>query len=272
MKGREIRQALHEGQLIFATCVTAPSPRWPELLKQAGVDFVFIDTEHIPLGRETLAWMCQTYAAAGIPPVVRVPCPDPFEVAKVLDAGARGVIGPYLETAEQVRTLVGAVRWRPLKGQRLQDALADPNSLEPELRQYLETRNQDLLLIANIESVPAIEKLDEMLSVPGLDAVLIGPHDLSCSLGIPEQYGHPRFDAVVGRIFGKARQRKLGAGIHFWEGIDREIAWSRAGGNLIMHSSDISLFGGGLKRDLDELRAMLGSAGRTGNDSATTIV
>src|SRR5947209_296632 len=118
MKGREIRAALHAGRHVYATAVTAPCPRWPELVKGAGADFVFIDTEHTPLGRETLSWMCQACAALGLPPVVRVPSPDPFEASKVLDGGAGGVIGPYTETPDQARALAGAARWRPLKGRR----------------------------------------------------------------------------------------------------------------------------------------------------------
>jgi 2-keto-3-deoxy-L-rhamnonate aldolase RhmA len=254
MRGREIRHALRAGRLVYATAVTAPSPRWPGLLRQAGVDFVFIDTEHTPLGRETLSWMCQAFAGLGIPPVVRVPSPDPFEAAKVLDGGAGGVIGPYVET----RGLAGAARWRPLKGRRLQDALRDPDTLEPELRGYLEARNEDTILLVNIESVPAIQHLDEILAVPGLDGVLIGPHDLSCSLGIPEQYRHPRFDEAVRAVFRQAREHHVGAGIHFWEGAGQEIAWARAGANLIMHSSDLAFVGQHLERDLDEIRSALG--------------
>ncbi len=272
MTGREIRTALHDGRLVFSTAATAQSPRWPELVKQAGADFVFIDTEHIPLSRETLSWMCHAYSSLGVPPVVRIPSPDAFEASKVLDGGAQGVIGPYVETADQVRALAGAARWRPLKGRRLQDALHNPNTLEPELRTYLEARNDDTLLIVNIESVPAIENLDEILSVPGLDCVLIGPHDLSCSLGIPEQYRDPRFDAAVRTIFRKAREHGVGAGIHFWEGLELEIAWSRAGGNLIMHSSDLSLFGRALKRELAELRAALGDSQQSKGDKRPSVV
>lgn len=259
MKGREIREALRSGQNIFSSAITAPCPSWPELLRKARVDFVFIDSEHTPLGREMLAWMCRAFTGIGIPPVVRIPSPDPFEATKVLDGGAGGIIGPYVETAEQVRELAGAARWRPLKGHRLQQALRDPNSLEPELREYLEQRNADTLLIVNIESVPAIENLDEILAVPGLDAVLIGPHDLSCSLGIPEQYSHPRFDEAVRCIFRKAREYGVGAGIHFWESLEREIEWARAGGNLIMHSSDVAIFGQNLRREIETLRTALHS-------------
>ncbi len=257
MNGREIIQALHEGRNVFSSALVGFSPLWPNLAKSANLDFVFIDTEHIPLGREHLSWICQTYQALGIPPVVRLPCNDPFEACKALDAGAGGVIGPYVETADQVRGLAGAVKYRPLKGRRLQEALQNPATLEPELRDYLEKRNGDKILIVNIESTPAIENLHEICSVPGLDSVLIGPHDLSCSLGIPEQYDHPRFDAAVRKIFAIAREHRVGAGIHFWLGLDKEITWAKAGGNLVMHASDLALFSQALKRDLEHLREAL---------------
>jgi 4-hydroxy-2-oxoheptanedioate aldolase len=257
MNGREIIQALHDGRHVFSAAVVSPSPLWPNLVKQTGIDFVFVDTEHTPIDRQTLSWICQTYQALGLPPVVRIPCNDPFEACKALDAGAGGIIGPYLETADQVRGLVGAVKLRPLKGRRLQEALRDRNTLEPELRDYLDKRNGDRILIANIESVPAIENLDDICAVPGLDAVLIGPHDLSCSLGIPEQYQHPRFDEAVRKIFGIARKRGVGAGIHYWLGLEQELTWARAGGNLVMHSSDLASFSRTLRTEVEHLRKCL---------------
>ncbi len=258
MTGHEIIQRLHDGRRVFSVATVNPSPLWPNLVKQIGVDFIFIDTEHTPIDRQTLSWMCQTYSAMGIPPVVRLPNNDPYEACKALDGGAGGVIGPYVETPEQVRGLVGAVKWRPLKGKRLDDALRDPATLEPELRDYLTKRNHDKILIVNIESVPAIQNLDAICAVPGLDAVLIGPHDLSCSLGIPEQYGHPRFDEAVRTIFRIARARGVGAGVHFWLGLDQEITWAKAGGNLVMHASDVAAFTRTMKSEVEQLRKALG--------------
>ncbi|QDU92962.1 HpcH/HpaI aldolase family protein [Lignipirellula cremea] len=255
--GAEIREALHAGRKVFSTAAIAPSTYWPQFIKETGIDFVFIDTEHVPLSRETVAWMCRTYDALGVPPVVRIPCNDLYEASKVLDGGARGVIGPYLETVEQARAIVGAARWRPLKGRRLEEALDDASVLEPELRAYLEKRNADTLCIANIESVAAIENLAEIARTPGLDAVLIGPHDLSCSLGIPEQYDHARFDEAVQTIFRVAREAGIGAGIHYWESVEREIEWAQAGGNLIMHSSDITMMKQTLANDMARLRKAL---------------
>src|SRR5438093_500919 len=249
MTGREIIEALHDGRYVFSSSMISPSPLWPALARQSGIDFVFIDTEHIPHDRQTLSWICQSYQALGLPPVVRIPSPDPYEASKALDGGAAGIVGPYLETAEQIEALVGAVKLRPLKGRRLAEALRDRNTLQPELRHYVEERNANNILIANIESVPAIENLAAICSVPGLDAVLIGPHDLSCSLGIPEQYDHPRFDEAVRTIFRIAREHRVGAGIHFWNGMEREITWSKAGGNLVMHSSDLTISSCTLKSD-----------------------
>ncbi len=139
------------------------------------------------------------------------------------------------------------------------DALRDPDAQSNRnCVIILERKNGDRILIANIESVPAIENLHEICSVSGLDAVLIGPHDLSCSLGIPEQYEHPRFDEAVRTIFRIAREHHIGAGIHYWLGLDREVAWATSGGNLVMHSSDVALVSSALKNEIEQLRQRIG--------------
>ena len=256
---------------MYATQLTAPSPWWPQAMKQIGIDFVFVDTEHVPHDRHQLSWICQTLSALDLPPVVRIPSPDPFEACKALDGGAAGIIAPYIETPEQVRQLIGATRFRPLKGKRLETVLADPEAAQSELREYMKARNSDTILILNVESVPAMERLNEILSIPGIDAVLIGPHDLSCSLGIPEQYDHPRFDEAVREIYSVARKHRVGAGIHFWVGTAQEIAWCKAGGNLIMHSNDLMSFQKMLRAELNDIRSALGDP-LPGQDGDTQVV
>jgi hypothetical protein len=78
--------ALHDGRYVYSSAIVAMSPLWPALAKGTGIDFVFVDTEHIPLDRQTLSWILQTYKAMGLPRSVRLPCNDPFEACKVLDA------------------------------------------------------------------------------------------------------------------------------------------------------------------------------------------
>lgn len=232
---------------------------WPPAIQRAGLDFVFVDTEHVALDRETISWLCRTYAALGIAPIVRIPSPCPNAACQMLDGGAQGIVAPYVETVDQVRELVGAVKLRPLKGERLRAALNGRAELAPALRDYLDDRNSGNLCIVNIESVPAMEQLDAILAVEGLDVALIGPHDLSCSLGIPEQYDDPRFDRAVREIIGKARAAGVAAGIHlFYGNLEHELAWARHGANFILHSGDVFLVEQGLRHDLGVLRAGLG--------------
>ncbi len=253
---------LHGAVRLYGTLIVSPSPHWVPVVAGLGLDFVFIDTEHIPLDREKVAWMCQAYRAVGLPPVVRITSTDPFEACVALDGGAAGIIAPYVETAEQVRTLVGAVKKRPLKGQRLMQHLAGA-PLETDLRDYVAKGAAHRALIVNIESAPALAALDEILAVEGLDGVLIGPHDLSTSLGVPERYDHPRYLAACDEIIAKARARSLSAGVHAvypTDRLDHEEHWAQLGANFIVHAADILLFAEGLRRELGDLKARLGDS------------
>lgn len=258
MDGTEFLNRLKKGKRLYGTAILSASPLWPLAVKRTGADFVFIDTEHIPIDRTTLSQMCQVYKGYGLPSLVRIPTPDPQEVYKVLDGGASGILAPYIESPEQVRELVSAVKLRPLKGERLKEALQNQDSLEPELKDYLRDWNKDKFLIINIESVPALERLEQILAEPGLDGVIIGPHDLSVSLGLPEKYHDPRFEDAVRKIISQVRKKGLGVGIHFSEGAQLQIKWAKAGANIIIHSSDIALFQQRLKEDFIEIRRALG--------------
>jgi 2-keto-3-deoxy-L-rhamnonate aldolase RhmA len=258
MNGQELIKALHSGQRVYGTMIVSTSPHWPAAVKGAGADFVFIDTEHIAIDRTTLAWMCQTYRALDLAPLVRIPSPDPYQATVALDNGASGVLAPYIETPEQARRLRGAVKLRPLKGQVLEEVLNGERELDAGLRQYVAERCAGNVLLLNIESAPALAALDEILAVRDIDAVLIGPHDLSCNLGVPEQYAHPRFEEAIQTIIAKARSCRIGAGVHYWWGIKDELRWVKAGANLIVHSGDIALFADALRADLKRFREECG--------------
>ena len=91
---QQFRERLKQGSLVLGTLIVSPSPKWPEVVSQADLDFVFIDTEHIAIDRFELSWMCQTYSALGIPPLVRIPSVDPNAATMALDGGAAGIIAP----------------------------------------------------------------------------------------------------------------------------------------------------------------------------------
>lgn len=249
---------------MFGTLVVSPSPHWPPVLHQLGHDYVFIDTEHIALNREQVSWMCRTCAAMDIAPIVRITSPNCFEASCALDGGAAGIVAPYVEHPDQVRELVGAVKLKPLNGERLRAALSEKSGLEFPLQEYVEKQNANQVVIVNIESVPAMDSLDAILDVPGLDAVLVGPHDLTCSLGIPEQYNHPRYIEAVDTIISKARAKRVGAGIHMIyqdSRLDQEVRWMKKGANLILHSADIVAFKETLAREIRVLKENSGLIG-----------
>ncbi len=258
MNGSELAQALRAGDRVYGTCVLSPAPQWPSMIAGAGLDFVFLDTEHVVLDRNELSWMCHAYSSHGLAPIVRIPSPDPYRACQMIDGGAVGVIAPYLETVEQVQQHRGAVKLRPLKGQRLQRVLAGQEQLDDTLQQYLGDRNKNNVCIINIESVPALEALDDIVAVPGVDALLVGPHDLSINLGIPEQYSHPRFEEAIQTIIKKGRDAGLGVGIHFSDGMEPMIDWAKSGMNMILYSSDFQIVNENLTADINRFRAELG--------------
>ncbi|MCM2372938.1 HpcH/HpaI aldolase family protein [Aporhodopirellula aestuarii] len=241
MNSESLIQRLRHGDPVIGTLLVSTSPRWPDALRHSGLDFVFIDTEHIAIDRTELSWMCQTYSAMGLAPLVRIPSPDPYAATMVLDGGAAGVVAPYVESANQVKSLRGAVKLRPIRGAKLEQML-NGEPVEPGLAGYVQAGAKTRCLVINIESVAGIDALDEILAVPELDALLIGPHDLSCSLGVPEQYDHPQFLSACDTIFTKARAAGVGAGIHFWGDVDQQVGFLKRGANMLIHSGDISLF------------------------------
>ena len=261
MTAKELQTALKTGNIALGTLVASPSPFWPKIIRDCGLDFVFIDTEHIAIDREHLSWMCRAYAAMGLPPLVRIPDHNPNQATVALDDGAAGVIAPYVECAETARTLTGAAKLRPLKGRRLAETLAG-RPLPSPLARYVEDNPVGGLLILNIESVPAMDALDKILEVEGIDAVLIGPHDLTTSLGIPEQYQHPAFLKAAETIFKKARNRKIGAGIHAWFSIKEQRRFVEMGANLLIHKADAIFFQQGITAEINELRKHLGLCGK----------
>jgi len=267
--GQQIRAALHGGKRVYGTCVTNPS-LWA-IQRYTEIDFAFIDNEHVPLGRESTMVLCQACKTRGIAPVVRIPVAEPILAVTALDAGAEGIVCPYMEDADLLREMVGAVKYRPLKGRKLAEFLRTGGGVDRTTLDYLEHRNRHNVLIINVESVPAVERLDSLLAVDGLDAVLIGPHDLSVSLNMPEQYEAPELIATAEKIITQALAAGLGAGIHYWESLDRELHYIRIGANLIVHSTDVTESARAINGALSHLRAACGDGDRGPSAGAAVV-
>ncbi len=267
----EFLSKLQKGETVFGTCITSFNPLWPRVWRGVGLDFVFLDTEHIALDRVQVSHICQQLLGDGIFPIVRIPSPDPFRACQMVDAGAKGIVAPYLESVPQIKSLVGAVKYRPLKGEKLESLLEGKSHLPDKLSEYINVHNQGNFCIANIESVPAMDRLETLLSVDGLDAVFIGPHDLSISMGIPEEYDHPLFEEAVKKVIDICQKKGLAVGIHFSESPDRQVKWMKEGVNMVIHSSDFALFYQRLKADISILKTASGQSSKDDTDGSVAI-
>ncbi|MCL2513697.1 MAG: aldolase/citrate lyase family protein [Oscillospiraceae bacterium] len=267
MKSLEFAAAVKECRRLYGTMAASTSPVWIREYAKTGADFVFIDTEHIPIDRAELAYMCVGCEAAGTAPLVRVPSYEPLEICKALDAGACGIMAPYTETVEQVISLIKAVKYRPLKGKALEDALFNKEGLTKETAAFIEGKNRDKALFLNIESVEAVNNLPQLLDFDEVDGVIIGPHDLSVNMGIPEQWGSPVYDDMIKRIIDITRGAGKSVGNHYSFGLEQEIKWAQCGMNIFLHSTDINAFVGHIKAELDAAKKALGDAGAATGDT-----
>ena len=215
---------------------------------------------------ETSGWMLRCYRAMGIAPIVRIPACTYAEAFQAVEHGAEGVIAPYIETVEEVKILLAAVKYRPLKGQRLRAVLDGTEELPPEEAEYYRRYNDGNLLLLNIESRVAVDNLESLL-LPGVDGVFIGPHDLSINLGIPEDYGNPLFEEYVQRTYDVCRAKGVAVGNHSSWDTASQIRWARNGMNITIWNSDIGKFVGGISNDFKQIREALGenTAAQSGN-------
>ena len=271
MESDNLLKKLQNGQNIYGTCIISTSPLWSGVVQNTMLDFVFIDTEHISLARNEIADLCQTYKSLGISPIVRIPQHDASTACMVKDAGAVGVVMPYVERVEQVRDLVGATKYRPLKGVHLRNLLTGKVELTEELKEYLSGLNKGSLSIINIESKAGFSNLNALLNIPGLDGVIIGPYDLSLSMGIPEDYENAEFERAVKEIIHRTRNKGLAVGIHLPGNPDLQIKWMKEGVNIILHSSDLLLFGEKLKEDISKIKKAVGDIGVLNNSPIPNV-
>ena len=270
MNGAELKETLRGGGAIrgsILTCVR--DPRWAGVYGQLGFDFVILDAEHSPNDRAGLADASAAFLAAGVCPVVRVPTTAPAELIMALDGGAHGVLVPYCETPEEVRAVVAAARLRPLKGAALERAMAGGGLPSDEARDYLAKRNANVVVFIGIESVTALENLEAILdageAAGGIDAFMIGPNDLSITLGLPEQYEHPRYVEAVERIITGAAARGVAAGPQCMTAASAAF-WKERGARFMLLSSDLRALAEGFRPLLTGARGN-GSAAPTGRQS-----
>ncbi len=267
MVGKEFRSALREGKKVYGTQISSTSPKMFDSVISLGLDFVFFCNEHVQYNPETLSWMCNAFKAAGVNPLVRILEPSPYLATQALDAGACTVLVPYVEEIEDVIALIGAVKYRPLKGKKLMRILHGEEKPSDELKQYLIHNNRNNSLVLNIESEKGVAMMNEYLAIqsldgPAVDGLMIGPHDLSTSYGMPEKYFSKEFLALTEGIIKNARAKGVSVGGHtgYRDSLDLQLEWAKMGATMLLHCSDAFLFANQLNNDLNKIKKLLGAS------------
>lgn len=239
MRRNIVKQKLKRGETVFGTMVQeCNTPSLAQIFKQVAFDFFMLDREHGPYSLETAAHLLRVGRLLDLCPLVHVASPEYHLITGPLDHGAMGIMLPRVESRSQVETLVECMKYPPL-GKRgcSSDAPHAEYHFGP-LPEFLETQNEDTLVIAQIERKVAIERIDDILAAPGVDVALIGPEDLSVSLGVPGQTRHPSVVEAVETVIASANRHKVVAGIHMG-GVEPLVGWMAKGMRMIMYSSDL---------------------------------
>ena len=257
MNGKEIKKVLKSGGKVFGTLVEgiSNSKQLDWYIQQTGMDFVFIDNEHDPLDRAQTSCICSIFSKAGIAPIVRIPKPDSYFASMALDGGAHGIMVPYVETADDAWSTVAAVKYRPLKGKYLLELRNSGKFPSIETESYVNRLNENGIVVIMIESIEGINKLDEILAVPGIDVILIGPNDLSVSLGVPDMYEHPIFMDAVQKILDTCLKARVGFGVHL-NTPELHRNWIERGQNFTVYASDTYVAFKYLKEGIADLRGV----------------
>jgi 2-keto-3-deoxy-L-rhamnonate aldolase RhmA len=188
------RKRLLKGEPLFGTMVTLTAPAASEVIANTGFDWLFIDGEHGPFETGDVAAVLQAVGHR-VACIVRVPVVAELPIKKALDLGAHGIIAPQVNTVEQAQAVVSWCRYSPQGARGV--GLARAHGYGSTFSEYLKSANEEVTVIVQAEHIQAVENIEAIIQVPGIDAILIGPYDLSSSLGKLGQLDDP---AVVGAI------------------------------------------------------------------------
>jgi 2-dehydro-3-deoxyglucarate aldolase/4-hydroxy-2-oxoheptanedioate aldolase len=244
------KQRLERGDLLIGAFMTLPSPEIAEIFAELGFDWLFVDMEHTTLDIEDVQYILQ---AAGDKCACLVRVPDKSEVwlKKVLDAGADGVIIPHVNTAEEVRFIIQTCLYPPDGSRSVGMSRAQRYGLRFD--DYLENANKTVAVIPQIEHIDGVNDIEEIVKVPGITALFIGPYDLSGSLGKLGEIEDPEVQKSITHIKDICTQEGLPVGI-FSMGVEVTSSYIEQGFTLMTVGVDIQFIGDSAKDTLKKLR------------------
>ncbi|MFW6116332.1 MAG: HpcH/HpaI aldolase family protein [bacterium] len=201
MNVNKAKEKLRRGETVFGCMCIMHHPSVVEILGYAGFDVVCIDGEHAPLDRQTCEHMVRAAECVGITPIFRSALNHPDEILPYLDTGITGVMVPHVNSAEEAQRVVDAVKYAPLGKRGMTPGRANAYAVSGvPTKRYIEASNRETLVLVQIEEAEAVRNLPEMLEINGIDVYVIGPGDLSHSLGYSGQREHPEVLKVIDNI------------------------------------------------------------------------
>ena len=207
----DIRKKLNNGGVSVGSWMQIPHSSIAEIMGQSNYDWVAVDMEHGAISVHQLPDLFRALELGNTLPLVRLAHGHSKDCKQALDAGAGGVIVPMIKNADQLRKVRDATRWPPSGNRGV--AFSRANLFGKNFNEYIKEAEQPLL-IAMIEHIDAINELDDILKVDGLDAILIGPYDLSTSMNLTAQFDHPEFAKAIRDIKSKSESANIPCGIH----------------------------------------------------------
>jgi len=240
MRSTDLKNKLKNTEPSIGSWLTLSDPGIAEIFSNAGFDWVLVDLEHSMISMSDAGNLIRVIELAGSSPLVRPTSIDVNQIKRIMDAGAHGIIAPMVNSVEDALTAVSATRYEPhgTRGVGLGRAHGYGNNFN----EYFAWQKKSPIVIAQIEHIKALDNLENILSVDGVDGFIIGPYDLSCSMGIPGQFDDPHFKKVLKEILETGIKINCPAGIHIVEPNLKELEKAiNDGYNFIGYSVDIRI-------------------------------
>ena len=206
----DFRKKLNRGDVLVGTLITLPCAEVAEIMAEVGFDWLFIDTEHSPFNAYGAQTILQA-AGHSCPCVVRVPSQDEVWIKKALDIGANGIIAPQVNSAAEAEAVVRMCKYPPQGNRSVGISRAHKYGLR--FNEYMERANDEIAVILQAESTQALKNISEIVKVPGIDAIFIGPYDLSASLDKLGQLTDPEVEQAITTIADSCRKAGVRLGI-----------------------------------------------------------
>lgn len=248
-----LKNKLKKRELTIGSWITIGHTVVAEIMARAGYDWLTVDMEHSAITLDIAQDLIRVIELCGVAPLVRVGENDPNLIKRVMDAGAHGVIVPMVNSKDDAEKAVASVQYPP-KGFR-GVGLARAQKYGADFEGYKKWNAQESIVIVQIEHIKAVENLDTILSVPGIDGFIIGPYDLSGSLGVPGQFNHPEMVKALNRVKDVSEKMNVLSGFHVIPP-DVEAFQEKVGDGykFIAHSMDILLLGENCRNLLSAVR------------------